>query len=235
VFSAKYMSLRKRYLWILIACVAVLAILIFFEPAYGWQVRGWLNSRIGLQLQETQTDDQSFAAQNEALQAQLAELQGIAAQIPQNPQNQIRAMVYVQYPFGFKNELLVNAGSNQSVVIGKAVTFQGIFIGTVTGVFPDSAVVQTIFDPAFKMPVRIGAQSYDALVVGGADPKATSIAKDAEIVSGDVIYTAAAGLPYGLPVGVINATSTSGDNLFEEASVNFGYDINAIQSVLIQR
>ncbi len=237
------MPSRYKYIWVLSCCVIALFILIFFEPAYGWRVRGWLNPQSG-QLQ--QADSPSLTAQNEALQAQLAVLQSIAAQIPQNSQNQIRAMVYLQYPFGFRNELLVNAGSNENVTVGKAVTFQGIFIGMVDKVFPDSAIVQTVFDATLKMPVRIGAAaggaggntaagSYDALLVGGADPYAASIAKGAPLAPGDIIYTAASGLPYGLPIGIVNATSASGDNLFEQASIRFGYDMSGMQSVLIQR
>ena len=214
----------------MIVCVAILAILIFFEPVYGWRLRAWLSPK-----PMAQADDPTLNAQNEVLQAQLAPLQSVAAQLPKNPKGEIRAMVYLQYPFGFKNEMLVNAGSNESVAVGKAVVFQGIFMGSVTQVFPDSAVVQTVFDPNFKMPVRVGARGYDALFTGGVNPKAISIAKDLAIQNGDIIYTAAPGFPYGLPVGTVNATSTSADNLFQEASINFIYDINDVQTVLIER
>jgi cell shape-determining protein MreC len=211
-------------------CVAALAILIFAEPSYGWRLRSWLapNNIIS-------SDDPALPAQNEALQAQLAELQNIAAQIPQNPQNDIRVMVYSQYPFGFKNELLVNAGANEGIATGSAVTFQGIFIGSVVQDFSDSAVVQTVFDPTFKLPVRIGSSGADALLVGGAYPKAMSIAKTAPIANGDIVYTAAPGIPYALPVAVVNATDTSADNLFQEASLDFAYDINGVETVLIEK
>lgn len=214
----------------MIVCVAVLAILIFFESSYGWQVRVWLSPK-----PTAQGDAPTLTAENEALRAQLAQLQSVANEIPQNSLGEIRAMVYLQYPFGFKNEMLVNAGSNEGVVVGKTVTFQGIFMGSVTQVFPDSAIVQTVFDPAFKMPVRIGNNGYDALLVGGSDPKATSIAKNAALQSGDIISTAASGFPYGLPIGIANATSTSADGLFQEASVSFAYNTNDVQTVLIER
>jgi len=243
------MASRNRHVWIFICCALALFVLIFFEPAYGWRVREWLSPERGM----AQAGAQAAQTQDESLQSQLAQLQSVMAQMPQNPQGEIRAMVYLQYPFGFKNELLVNAGSNEGVVVGKAVTFQEIFVGTVIQVFPESAVVQTVFDPGFKMPVRIGGQSsggqnlgggsagssnnasIDALLVGGADPKATSIAKNAAVANGDIIYTAAPGLPYGLPIGTANATTISADNLFQEASLNFAYDVNDIQTVLIAR
>lgn len=215
---------------IFIICIVALFILIFFEPAYGWQVRQWLSP----QPMQTDAQSQDLLAQNESLQAEVAQLQGVAAQIPQNPRGSIRAMVYLQYPFGFKNELLVDAGTDQGVATGSAVAFQGIFVGIVIRTFPDSAMVQTVFDPAFKMPVRIGVDGVDALLVGGADPMATSISKTAVIANGDIVTTASPGVPYGMPVGVVNATTTSGDNLFQTASLNFGYDEDSIQTVLIQ-
>lgn len=224
------MSSRRKNSWILILCVVALAVLIFFEPSYGWRLRDMLSPK-----NTVSSDDPTLAAQNQTLAAQLATLQVVASQIPQNPANEIRAMVYSQYPFGFKNELLVNGGANEGVATGSAVTFQGIFVGSVTAVFPDSAVVQTVFDPSLKTPVRIGSQGVDGLLIGGADPEATSIAKNAPVMSGDIVYTAAPGLPYGLPIGIITATTTSADNLFQQGSLNFAYDINQIQTVLIAR
>ena len=223
-------SAKKKYTWILILAVAAIAVLIFFEPSYGWGLRTWLapNNIIS-------SDDPALPAQNQTLQAELAQLQNIAAQIPQNSKNQIRAMVYSQYPFGFKNELLVNAGANEGVATGSAVTFQGVFVGSIVQAFSDSAVVQTVFDPTFKLPVRVGSTGADGLLVGGAYPKATSIAKTAAIANGDIIYTAAPGIPYALPVGIVNATDTSADNLFQEASLSFAYDINGVETVLIER
>jgi rod shape-determining protein MreC len=179
-------------------------------------------------------DDPTLSTQNQVLQAQIAQLQAITAQVPQIQANMIPAMVYSQYPFGFKNELLVNAGAREGVATGSAATYRGVFIGVTTQVFADSAVVQTIFDPNFKMAVRIGESGTDALIVGGALPIANSIAKGGPIAPGDIVYTAAPGIPYGSPVAVISATSTSADNLFENATLKFAYDINQIQSIMIE-
>jgi cell shape-determining protein MreC len=222
----------KRHAWILILCILVLAILVFFEPSYGWRLRAFFAPRNIIS-----SDDPTLPAQNQALQAQVAQLQVVSSQIPRdtNPANEIRAMVYSQYPFGFKNQLLVNAGTNSGVATGSAVMFQGVFVGTVQSIFSDSAAIQTVFDPSFKMPVRIGNTGVDGLLVGGTDPKVTSIAKDAAIIEGDIVYSAAPALPYGLPIAIVSATSTSADNLFEQASLNFAYDINGIQTVLIER
>lgn len=212
-------------------CVAVLLALMFLEPSYGWDIRSWLTPRAPASL--ALPDDPTLAAQNESLEAELAQLQGVAAEIPQAPSGYIRAMVYSRYPLNFKNELLVNAGSNEGVVQGKAVVFQGVLIGSVEKVFPDSSLVLTVFDASFKAPVRVGSGGYDALLEGGADPKATSIQKNTNIAVGDIVYSAAPTFPYGLPVAIIAATGTTSDNLFENATLSFAYDMNDIQTVLI--
>ncbi len=224
------MSSRRKHLWVLIGAVAALAFAIVFEPAYGWRLRAALEPQDVMSAA-----DPALPAQNQALEAQLASLESIAAQLPQNSSGSIPAVVYSQYPFDFHNELLIGSGANQGIAVGKAVTFQGVFIGLVARVFSDEAVVRTVFDPSFKMPVRVGSHGIDALLEGGPDPKAASIAKTASVAMGDVIYTAAPGVPYGLPVAAIAATSTSADHLFQEASLNFAYDINTVESVLIAK
>ena len=215
--------------WALSAAITLLIILAIFEPSYGWRVRELLSPDETM----VSVDDPSLAAQNEALKAQLATLDVVSSQLPQTTTNDIRAMVYSRYPLNFRNELLLNAGSAQGVATGSAVIFQGIMIGTVQTVWPHEALAETIFDSTLKMPVRIGDHGYDGLLSGGSYPSVGSISKDAALQSGDIIYSASAGIPYGLPIGIVSATSTSGDNLFQTASVNFAYDINTIQTVLI--
>ena len=202
----------------------------FLAPQYGWEVRRWLSPPPTLQA-----DGSSLAAENETLAAQLAELQGVAAQLPSTSPHYLLAMVYSRYPLNFKSELLVNAGAGDGVAVGKAVVFQGILVGTIEKVFSDSSLIQTVFDGNFKMPVRVGALGYDALLLGGASPRVTSLAKTAKVKAGDIVYTAAEGLPYGLPVALVKSTSTSPDNLFEEAVLDFAYDANSVETVFISR
>ena len=222
--------MKNKNGWFLGCGIAFLLFLIFFEPSYGWRLRQWLSPQ-----NVSQADPNSVSAENVTLKAQLAELQAVQSEIPKAPQGYLRAMVYSRYPMNFKNEILVDAGADKGAAVGKAVLFGNIFIGKVTDVFPDSALVQTVFDGDFKMPVRVGSSGYDALLVGGVYPKAGSISKNASLTNGDVVITADPNFPYGLPIGVVRDVSISADNLFEEATINFAYDINSIQTVLIAK
>lgn len=227
--------------WVSGVLIVILAGLIFFAPSYGWAVRDFLSppaagapaTMAGAQ-QDNGAADQ-LTAENDALKAQLAELLTIESQLPTSTPSAIRAMVYSRYPMNFKNELLVNAGTRQGVVEGAAAVYDGMLIGQVTAVYPDSAVVQTIFDDGMKMPVRIGAHGYDGLLQGGSEPMVGSVAMGAAIAAGDAVYTAAPGMPYALPVAEVTATSTSPDSLFEQAQIDIPYDINNVETVLIMQ
>ena len=176
--------MKNKNGWFLGCGIAFLLFLIFFEPSYGWRLRQWLSPQ-----NVSQADPNSVSAENVTLKAQLAELQAVQSEIPKAPQGYLRAMVYSRYPMNFKNEILVDAGADKGVVVGKAVLFGNIFIGKVIDIFPGSALVQTVFDGDFKMPVRVGPSGYDALCVGGVYPKAGSISKNASLANGDVVIT----------------------------------------------
>lgn len=217
--------------WVSGALIIIIALLIFFAPSYGWKVRAWLSpaSITGA----SQADEQTLTAENEALKAQLATFQMVASQLPTSSTNEIRAMVYSRYPMNFKNELLVTAGSDSGISVGAAVVFQGMLIGQVEKVFSHTALIQTIFDNSLKMPVRIGSGGANGLLQGGSFPVIGSIAAGAIVAPGDIVYSAASGLPYALPIAEVVATSTSADSLFQQATLRFPYDINNIETVLI--
>lgn len=217
-----------------ILLVVVLLILIFLIPEYGWSARAWLSSSAS-HPNATQADSTSTAAETEVLQAEIDQLQVMQLQLPTSSVAYVKAMVYSRYPLNFKNQLLVNVGSNNGIDIGAAAVFQGILIGQVEKVFPNYSIVQTVFDNGVKMPIRIGSAGADGLLLGSSYPTVGSISNSASIAIGDVVYSAAPGLPYGLPIGTVSATSTSADSLFQQATLNFSYDLNSIQTVLITK
>jgi len=226
---------RRSHRWILGILIIFLVAAILFAPSYGWKLRDLVSPRENAVAGQTgpNADDPNLVAENDALKAQLATYQTISAELPNDNSHYIRAMVYSRYPFNFKNQILVSAGAQDGVSSGTAVLFQGMLLGRIIQIFPHEAIVQTVLDSGFEMPVRVSSSGYDGLFMGGASPKVGSIAKTAALQTGDVVYAAASGLPYGLPLGTVTATSTSADSLFTEAAIGFPYDMNAVQTVLI--
>ncbi len=222
------MTNRNRYF--LGILIVALVVFIAAAPSYGFRLRNFLSPPA-----TGQADSANLAAQNEALAAQLAKLQVVASQLPNASSSDIRAMVYSRYPMNFKNALLVDAGAKNGAIPGRGVLFQGVLIGTINQVFSDGSIVQTVFDPGFRMPVRIGSSGVDALFQGGAEPAVVSISKSATVSTGDIIYSAASGIPYALPIGEVGEVSVAANSLFQQATVSFAYDVNSIQTVEVER
>lgn len=221
--------MQPRQSWFLGIVIVLLLFLIFAMPFVGMRLR-WL---MGPQS-SAPSDAQALMAQNESLQAQLSELRAVANELPPNATpGTIHAMVYSEYPFNFKSTVTVGAGSADGAAPGDAVLFGGNLIGFISGVSAHESVAQTVFDPNFKLQVRIGAHGYDALLVGGSYPMAESIAKTAVVTAGDVVYSAAPGMPYAIPVGTVENVSLAPNNLFEQAALSFPYDMSNVQAVEI--
>jgi cell shape-determining protein MreC len=207
--------------------------IIVFVPQWGWSLRAMFSPSV-------HENTQDLVAEEESLKAQLAQYQVVAEQLPNSLPNYARAMVYSRYPTNFRNELLIDAGAHEGISVGKAVVIQAatssyVLIGRIQSVSNDMAVVQTVFDPAFKMPVRVGSHGYDGLLIGGVSPRVASILKKVAVQAGDIVVSADTVLPYGLPVAEVSNVAISSDNLFQDASLNFAYDINGVQTVLIAK
>ena len=199
-------------------------------PSVGAHLRELLGPQV-----TTSQSDAELAAENASLKTRLAELAVVANELPNAPTDTVRAMVYSNYPFNFKNEIAVNVGSADGVAARDAVLFEGNLVGVVTETATHRSLVQTIFDPDFKLPVRIGSAGYDALLTGGAYPMVESIAKTAKISAGDVVYNAGSLGPYAAAMGEIANVAMAPNNLFQEASLSFSYDMSSLQVVEIVR
>ncbi len=105
------------------------------------------------------------------------------------------------------------------------------FIGEISEVYDDFSVVKTIFDPSWKMSVKIGSQLADSLFVGGRNPKLTLISKKNNIIEGDDVISASKFYSYGLTIGKVkNITNASGSG-FLESEITFPYDLAIVAEV----
>ena len=211
----------------------ILAGVIVFAPSVGWRLRAFFAAR-------PSGDVDALRAENLNLQAELAQYATVARELPRVPDAYLPAMIYSRYPTNARNEFLVNVGAREGVVPGKAVVAGGasssyVLVGRIQDVFEDTASVETVFDPGFRVPVRIGSHGYDGLFIGGAYPKVASIAKNVPIGVGDVVVSADPSLPYGLPIASVAGVAISSDALFQEATLDFTYDAGALQAVLVEK
>jgi cell shape-determining protein MreC len=143
--------------------------------------------------------------------------------------------VYFRYPFNFKNEILINLGE-KDIKIGDAVVLpyfeknNFILVGKVKKVFENYAIIQTLFDPDFKLSVKISTSS-EALFIGGPSPKLTLIPRQNKVNYDDIVYAADSSLPYGLIIGKVGEIKNISNTLFNEATLILPYDLSSIGAV----
>ncbi len=219
--------MRKEF-WFLGVLILVLLGLVIWQPQFGWffgQFFLGTPSSVPGELKALRNE-------NAALKAELAKLEDVKRELPDRKPEYFRALVYSSYPFNLRNKILVDAGRRDGILRGEGVVFGNSLIGKVDGVFEETALIKTVFDPSWQSTVRIKG-GIDALLVGGTNPRLTIIQKDAEISVGDPVSNAAPDFPYGLPVGTIRTIQLSEDKLFKEADLSFSYEPVDIRTVFI--
>ncbi|MDP3880673.1 MAG: rod shape-determining protein MreC [bacterium] len=178
----------------------------------------------------------SLNNENQSLQAQILALKEQASILEFEGQSYIRVRSYSNYPFNNKNQILIAAGSASGLRQGQAVLFQpGIFIGEVDKVDEKRAEIRTIFDFNWELPVKIGEEKVDGLLIGGHTPTVTLISKSKNIQLGDPITLASPNFPIGLTVGVVNEVLKDRDDLFQEVKLRFPYNPAEINYLYIPK
>jgi len=142
----------------------------------------------------------------------------------------INAKVFSVYPFADRSKIIVNAGKEQGVEIGSAVTSGNILVGRVIETARRTSVVQTVFDSRFQIPARIGEAEIDALYTGGMRPKLRIIDTNDPPQYGEIVVSASPELPYGLGIGKILYVS---EGVMKEAVIEPFLEIKKIRNVFI--
>lgn len=163
---------------------------------------------------------QKLKLEKEALEAQFL----VQAQKSENFKT---GRVFSSYPFNNQNELFIALGRSDGIKESMpAVVDENIVIGQVIRVFEKYSIVRTIFDPEWRMSVRIGGRAADSLLVGGPEPMLTMIDKNKPIKEGDVVYSAVRGFPYGALIGKAGEVIISPSAVFQGAKLILPYDLN---------
>lgn len=200
--------------------------LVIFAPSGAFKLREFIRG--------TQPNPNDFEAEVAVLKMELARRNIIESQSSSSKDKLVAGEVYSRYPFGLKNEFLLNVGEENGIKKGQPALFKGIFVGWITKIFDKSSLIQTLFDVRTKLAVRIGNQGADGLLVGGNEPRITLITKDFNVAKGDVVYLAAPALPFGIPLGELKDTpKDSEDNLFKEALLYLPYEFGSIRVLQI--
>jgi rod shape-determining protein MreC len=153
----------------------------------------------------------------------------------------VSAAVIARDPGSWTNTILINAGSDEGIAKDMpVVTSQGL-VGTVTSVFSRTAKVQLILDPrsAAGALVQRTEARVAAIVEGNginpSVPRMTNIARDADVIAGDVVVTSGFGgiYPKGILVGqVIDVVNEEG-GLLKYANLKPAVVFDRLEEVLV--
>jgi cell shape-determining protein MreC len=209
--------------------IFLILILIILNPDFILKLKYFLIKKPPQNIEEIEKE-------NLILKSQIAELETLKPFLPQVKSSNLKlGFVYFRYPFNFKNEILINLGE-KDIKIGDAVVLpyfeknNFILVGKVKKVFENYAVIQTLFDPDFKLSVKISTSS-EALFTGGPSPKLTLIPRQNKVNYDDIVYAADSSLPYGLIIGKVGEIKNISNTLFNEATLILPYDLSSISAV----
>ncbi|HEY4499639.1 MAG TPA: rod shape-determining protein MreC [Candidatus Paceibacterota bacterium] len=143
------------------------------------------------------------------------------------------AQVYSSFPFNNQKILYITQGAEQGIVIGMTVTLEPeILLGQITEVWQKYSAVRTVFDPNFKVAVRIGASQEEGLFEGGNTP-IISLIKDKKISTGEAIVSAGVQFPYGLSLGTLGSFLETSNDYFKKAEARLGYNLGDVNEVYV--
>jgi len=170
--------------------------------------------------------------ENENLRAQIQKFQIPISNYQLQQKNYLIAKVFSTYPFNIKNKITINVGEKQGVKkMMTAIVGENLLLGQVVEIFENSSVIQTIFDPSWQLPVRIGKEEINGLFQGGNEPKVVLIEKEKAIQIGDIVYSASQEFPYGLKIGEISEIKETVAGAFKEAVLKIPFNVNELREV----
>ena len=221
------------------------------------EVQTWFATRFAA-IQEFLAAPRDIVAlrqRNSELEAEVSRLQGQVIELQQrvdeteilaalvdfsraNPESTyIGAAVVGRDPSPFLHYIIINRGSNDSILRGMpVVTNQGL-IGRVDAVIADAARVQLITDPASAINVRLQNADTDAVLIGSVtgDLSLEMISQDVTVEPGDVVLTSGlgGGYPPDLIVGQVLNVRKRDFELFQQATIQPAVDFARLEIVLV--
>ena len=171
--------------------------------------------------------------QNENLKAQLQRAQDVPEASVDHRSARMQASVFSTYPFNMKDVIAIDRGSDDGVSSAMVATVaDSILLGQVTSVDEHSAVIRTIFDSHWQLPVRIGPDNINGLFEGGNDPKVVLVEKPIKV--GDGVFSAAKEFPMGIKIGEIKEIKEEAGGIFKEATIRTPYTIGEVRVVYLE-
>ena len=140
-----------------------------------------------------------------------------------------------------KDTVLINAGSNAGIRENMAVVNASGIVGIIDEAYPDASRVLLITSPRCKAGgIVLRANSrvvgvVNGLAGGDAVLQMSNMARDADIVEGDIIVTSGFGgnHPSGLVIGTVSEVSLNVGGLLKQAKIVPTVDFGRLEEVMV--
>ncbi|MBS0290596.1 MAG: rod shape-determining protein MreC [Proteobacteria bacterium] len=145
-----------------------------------------------------------------ALEAENQELRELLRSVGQEKDSFSEARIIHANLDPFRQQILLNKGKKQGVVVGQVVIDAQGLVGVVLKVTDNSSRVLLLTDTSFAVPVQSVRSGERAIATGsgaGGELRLNYVPRTADFVEGDELVTSGLGgrFPAGYPVGVITS------------------------------
>lgn len=146
----------------------------------------------------------------------------------------VEANIFSTYPFNIKDTVVIDRGASDGVMLGMVATLaDSLLLGQIVSVEEHSAVVRTIFDSRWQLPVKIGSDAVNGLFEGGNNPKVVLVEKAVKV--GDGVFSTAKEFPMGIKIGEIKEVKEDASGIFKEATIRTPYSVGDVQRIYLQQ
>ena len=192
------------------------------------------NAELEAEIARLQAEIIEFQQENTELQV-LSALLDFARAHPEN--EYLTAAIIGRDPSPFLHYVIINRGSDDSLLRGMPVVSQQGLIGRIAAVTSGASRVQLITDPDSAINVRIEPSGTEAILSGSitGDISLDLIPQDTDINPGDLVLTSGLGgnYPPNILIGQVASVRQRPFELFQTASVQPVVDFSKLEIALI--
>ena len=192
------------------------------------------NAELEAEIARLQAEIIEFQQENTELQV-LSALLDFARAHPEN--EYLTAAIIGRDPSPFLHYVIINRGSDDSLLRGMPVVAQQGLIGRIAAVTSGASRVQLITDPDSAINVRIEPSGTEAILSGSitGDISLDLIPQDTDINPGDLVLTSGLGgnYPPNILIGQVASVRQRPFELFQTASVQPVVDFSNLEIALV--